>query len=180
MADNLSRYFGHSVRWFIALVFILLVSVQLYTSPDSEAKNVRAADFSLKDMDGRMVSLSHFKGKVVLVNFWATGCPACRAEIPAFIAVYKKYKSKGFEIISISLDDVTTSAGKKILAEFIKRAGITYPVLIGNNAVCKDYGGIYYIPVSFLVDSKGNIIKRYIGELKMDVLEKDMAPLLKR
>jgi thiol-disulfide isomerase/thioredoxin len=180
MADNLSRYFGHSVRWFVALVFILLVSGQLYTSSDSEAKSTRAADFSLKDLDGRMIKLSHFKGKVVLVNFWATGCPACRAEIPDFIAMHKKYKSKGLEIISISLDDTTTSAGKKMLAEFIKRAGITYPVLIGNNTVCKDYGGIYYIPASFLVDSKGNIIKRYIGELKMDVLEKDMSPLLKR
>jgi len=180
MADNLSRYFGHSVRWFVALVFILLVSGQLYASPNSAAKPVKAADFSLKDLDGRMVSLSHFKGKVVLVNFWATGCPACRAEIPDFIAMHKKYKSKGFEIISISLDDATTSAGKKILADFVKRAGITYPVLISNNAVCKDYGGIYYIPASFLVDSKGNIIKRYIGELKMDVLEKDTLPLLKR
>lgn len=180
MADNVSRYFGHSVRCFVALVFILLVSGQLYASPDSAAKPIKAADFSLKDLDGRMVRLSHFKGKVVLVNFWATGCPACRAEIPDFIAMHKKYKSKGFEIISISLDDATTSVGKKILADFVKKAGITYPVLIGNNAVCKDYGGIYYIPASFLVDSKGNIIKRYIGELKMDVLEKDTLPLLKR
>src|SRR4030042_1393163 len=105
MADNLSRYFGHSVRWFVALVFILLVSGQLYTSSDSEAKSTRAADFSLKDLDGRMVRLSHLKGNVVLVNFWATGCPGCRAEVPDFIAMHKKYKSKGFEIISISLDD---------------------------------------------------------------------------
>ncbi|MDD5154430.1 MAG: TlpA disulfide reductase family protein [Thermodesulfobacteriota bacterium] len=180
MTDNASHYLRHSIRWSVALAFILLVFAGLYTAHDSEAKPIKAADFSLKDLDGRMVSLSHFKGKVVLVNFWATGCPACRAEIPGFIAIHKKYKGKGFEIISISLDDATTSAGKKILAEFIKRAGITYPVLIGTNAVCKDYGGIYYIPVSFLVDSKGNIIKRYIGELKMDVLEKDMAPLLKR
>ncbi|MEW6327790.1 MAG: TlpA disulfide reductase family protein [Thermodesulfobacteriota bacterium] len=180
MADNLRCYFGHSVRWFVALVFVLLVFVQLYTSPDSEAKTVRAPDFSLEDLDGRMVSLSHFKGKVVLVNFWATGCPACRAEIPAFIAVHKKYKGRGLEIISISLDDAVTSAGRKVLAEFVKRAGITYPVLIGNNAVCKDYGGIYFIPASFLVDSKGNIIKRYIGELKMDALERDMLPLFKK
>lgn len=180
MADNLRRYFGHSVRWFVALVFILLVSGRLYTSSDSEAKSTRAADFSLKDLDGRIIRLGYFKGKVVLVNFWAMGCPACRAEIPDFIAMRKKYKSKGFEIISISLDDTTTSAGKKILTEFIKKAGIAYPVLIGNNAVCKDYGGIYYIPASFLVDSKGNITKKYMGELKKDVLEKDMLPLLKR
>lgn len=180
MADNLRRYFGYSVRWFVALVFILLVSSQVYISSDAEAGPVRAADFSLKDLDGRMIKLSHLKGKVVLVNFWATGCPACRAEIPDFIAMHKKYKGKGFEIISISLDDTTTSAGKKMLAGFIKKSGITYPVLIGNNAVCKDYGGIYFIPASFLVDAKGNITKKYIGELKMDVLEKDMLPLLKR
>ncbi len=180
MADNLRRYFGHSVRWFVALVFILLVSSLGYISSDAEAGPVKAADFSLKDLDGLMVRLSHFKGKVVLVNFWATWCTACRAELPDFIAMHKKYKSKGFEIIGISLDDTTTSAGKKILTAFVKKAGITYPVLIGNDAVCKDYGGIYYIPASFLVDAKGNITKKYIGELKMDVLEKDTLPLLKR
>lgn len=179
MASHLRHYSGHFAKWSTALALVFFIFSQAYSSPDSKTKSAKAADFSLKDLQGHTVKLSHFKGQVILVNFWTTWCPPCRAEIPDFIATYEKYKKKGFTVIGISLDDATTSANKRQLVEFIKKAGVTYPILIGNRAVCNDYGGVYAIPTSFLIDSKGNIVKKYIGILKGETLEKDLLPLLK-
>jgi cytochrome c biogenesis protein CcmG/thiol:disulfide interchange protein DsbE len=133
-----------------------------------------AANFQLKDINGKTVSLSDYKGKVVLVNFWATWCPPCRMEIPHFIELQNQYKDKGFIILGLAGDD----EGAKVVKPFAEKMKINYPVLIQDEQVADNYGGIVGIPTSFLIDTKGQIIKKYIGYTETSVIIKDMKPLL--
>jgi peroxiredoxin len=113
-------------------------------------------DFSVKDLDGKPMSVSALKGKVVLIDFWATWCPPCVREIPNVIAAYKKYHSKGFDILGVSLDQ-----DKAALAGFIKKNDMTWPQYFDgqgfDNALAAKYG-IQSIPSTYLIDQKGNII----------------------
>jgi len=133
-----------------------------------------APDFELLDVNGKKVRLSDFKGKVIILNFWATWCPPCRAEIPGFIELYKKYKDKGVEIIGISLDE----GGVRDVFPFMKEFGINYQVLIGNYKVTQDYGGIRGIPTTFVIDKKGNIRAKYVGYRPKEGFERDIIMLL--
>jgi thiol-disulfide isomerase/thioredoxin len=133
-----------------------------------------APNFELPDVNGRKVRLSDFKGKVIILDFWATWCPPCRAEIPGFIELYKKYKDKGVEIIGISLDE----GGVRDVLPFMKEFGINYTILIGNYKVTQDYGGIRGIPTTFVIDKKGNIRAKYVGYRPKEVFERDIIMLL--
>ncbi len=133
-----------------------------------------APDFELPDVNGKKVRLSDFKGKIIILDFWATWCPPCRAEIPGFVELYKKYKDKGVEIIGISLDE----GGVKDVVPFMKEFGINYHVLIGNYKVTQDYGGIRGIPTTFVIDRKGNIRAKYVGYRPKEVFERDIITLL--
>ncbi len=130
-----------------------------------------APDFSLTDLHGKKVRLSDFKGRVVLVNFWANWCPPCKVEIPGFQRVYETYKDKCFVIIGISVADVESS--------FIKDMGITYPVVVADDKVARDYGNIMGIPVSFLIDKDGRVIKKIMGIYFEDTLKSDVENALK-
>lgn len=134
----------------------------------------KAPDFTYSTVDGKKIQLSKLKGKVVVVNFWATWCGPCRAEIPGFLEVYEKYKSKGLEIVGISLDE----EGWQVVTPFVNRYKITYPVVIGDGKVARDYGGIDAIPVSVIVDKNGNIVDHHIGYLSKQALEKKIQQLL--
>ena len=125
-----------------------------------------APAISLADLNGTMVSLSDYKGKVVLVNFWASWCPPCTNEMPGFEKVFEEYEHKGFTVIGIALDDIKLS--------LIRDMRITYPVVKVNERVARDFGGISGVPVSFLVDRGGRIVKKVNefypeNELKADV-----------
>lgn len=133
-----------------------------------------APDFELPDVNGKKVRLSDFKGKVIILDFWATWCPPCRAEIPGFIELYNKYKDKGVVIIGISLDE----GGVKDVLPFMKEFGINYHILIGNYKVTQDYGGIRGIPTTFVIDKKGNIRAKYVGYRPKEVFERDIIMLL--
>ena len=142
--------------------------------PAKEVKKIKAPDFNLKDLNGNPVKLSDYKGRVVLINFWATWCPPCRMEIPHFIELQKKYQGKGFVIIGISRDEDGIDAVKPFVNEF----KINYQVLLEDDKVADDYGGIVGIPTSFLVDTEGNQVKKYYGYTETSEIEKDMRPLL--
>lgn len=133
-----------------------------------------APNFELPDVNGKKVRLSDFKGKIIILDFWATWCPPCRAEIPGFIELYNKYKDKGVVVIGISLDE----GGVRDVVPFMKEFGINYPILIGNFKVTQDYGGIRGIPTTFVIDRKGNIRAKYVGYRPKEVFERDIIMLL--
>ncbi len=111
-----------------------------------------------------LTNLSDYKGKVVILDFWATWCPPCRKGIPDLIQIKKEFKDKGVEVIGISLDSFTRGgATKNDVIPFIKEYGINYPILIGDMNVAQQYGGINSIPTSFVIDKEGYIVTYYQG-----------------
>lgn len=134
----------------------------------------QAPAFSLKDKDGKTISLASLKGKVVVLNFWATWCPPCRAEIPDFKKVYSEYKGKGVEIIGVSLDH----KGWDVVRPFLKKWDINYPVVLGGAKIAKDYGNVRSIPTTFIIDKKGKIVDSHVGAMKESVLVKSFKKLL--
>ena len=134
----------------------------------------KAPAWKLKDLQGKEVSSADFKGKVVVVDFWATWCPPCRAEIPGYIALQKKYADKGLVIIGISVDE----DGAKAVAPFAKAKGINYPVLLFNDDVVAAFGGIEGIPTTFLIDQDGNIRDKKVGVADEADYEKRIVQLL--
>lgn len=159
--------------------------------PEDEAKVVGyiAPDFTLAGTDGESYSLSGYKGKVIIVNFWATWCPPCREEIPDLIKIQKEYGEKGLQIVSISVDRgkeekvederAVPDDVKKLVGDFATKNGMTYPVLFYNKYVTKRYGGIKYIPTTFIVGRDGKVRTKIVGSRDKKEFEEIFLPLLK-
>ncbi len=118
-----------------------------------------APSFTLRDLNGKQVSLSDFEGKVVILDFWATWCPPCVKEIPHFIALYDEYKDQEVAMVGISLD----SKGVGVVNSFVRKHRINYPILMADGRVQGTYGGIRSIPTTFVIDPAGRIRYNYIG-----------------
>lgn len=134
-----------------------------------------APNFSVPKVNGGTLKLSDYRGKVVLVNFWATWCPPCRKEIPDFTRVYKKYSKQGFVILGLSVDQ----EGVNPVKTMIKDLAINYPVGMADQKTLEAYGGIRAIPSSFLVDKKGKLTQKVVGGIEEKRLEAMLQPLLK-
>lgn len=134
-----------------------------------------APDFELKTLDGKPVKLSSFRGKAVLLNFWATWCGPCKVETPWLVDFYKHYQPQGLEIVGVSMDD---SGSGKDIAQFVKEMNVNYTVLEGNDAVGDEYGGINGLPVSFFIDRNGKIVKMVEGLTGKGDLEADIKQAL--
>ena len=119
-----------------------------------------APDFSLKSIDGRTVQLSDFKGKAVVVNFWATWCEPCKVEMPWFVELQKQYGPDGLQILGISSDE---DASNDDLSKFAKDLGVNYPILVGQEKVEQSYGGIQFLPVTVYIDREGKIVDKVFG-----------------
>ena len=146
---------------------------QDYTLED-EGLNQSAPDFVLPTLEGKNLRLADFSGKVIILDFWATYCPPCRREIPEFIELYNKYMDKGLVIIGVSLDRGNIEG----LKTFCQNEGVNYPIAIGNDEVTASYGGIRYIPTTFIIDKNGNIVKKFIGYTSINVFEREIEKLL--
>jgi peroxiredoxin len=133
-----------------------------------------APSFTLQNVNGENVSLSNFKGKVVILDFWATWCPPCVMEIPHFIELYEQYKDRGFAMVGISLD----REGVGVVKPFVRKYGVNYLILMSDGKVEKAYGGIVSIPTTFVIDPAGNIRRKYIGYRDKSVFEADIKELL--
>lgn len=118
-----------------------------------------APDFALQSLDGKTVHLSDFRGKAVLLNFWATWCEPCKLEMPWFIELQKEYGPQGLQVLGVAMDD----SGKDTIAKFAHNMGVDYPVLLGKESVGDQYGGLEYLPTSFYIDRDGKVVARVFG-----------------
>jgi len=134
-----------------------------------------APSWSLPSIDGKTVNLSDFKGKVVVLDFWATWCPPCRKEIPSFIELQKELGDKGLAVVGIALDE----EGAKVVKPFAKKNDINYPLVIGKQATSDSYGGIEGIPTTFIIDRDGKIVGKHVGLTSKEEFLKELTPLLK-
>jgi thiol-disulfide isomerase/thioredoxin len=133
-----------------------------------------APEWKLTDLNGKLVKLSDFRGKVLILDFWATWCAACRIEIPQFVELQKRYGNKGLTVIGVSLDE----QGPEVVKKFAKRFGVNYPIVIGNEKVAEAYGGIEGIPTTFVIDREGRIVGSHIGYNDKAIFEKEIQSLL--
>jgi cytochrome c biogenesis protein CcmG/thiol:disulfide interchange protein DsbE len=133
-----------------------------------------APDFTLKNVEGGMVSLSDYKGKVVILDFWDTWCPPCKKEIPGFIELQDKYGDKGLVILGAAFGRY----GEEKVAEFAKEWKMNYPVIIADQKVNRDYGGIQSIPTTFVIDTDGKARSRHVGYVEKAVFEREILALL--
>ncbi|MGO9404069.1 MAG: TlpA family protein disulfide reductase [Terriglobales bacterium] len=143
------------------------------------AQHPLAPEFSLPALagqtTGQTVDLSAYRGKVVLLDFWATWCDPCRDEIPHFVELQNRYGDQGFEIIGIAMDDEPAP-----VREFYQRFKINYPVAMGNAKTGELYGGVLGLPIAFLIGRDGRIEAKYIGATGSSVLEREIQALLER
>ena len=125
----------------------------------SEKDRKEAPDFALKDADGKVVHLADYKGKVVLLDFWATWCSPCKVEIPWFMEMQRKNKDRGFEVLGVAMDD----EGWEVVKPYIAKAGVNYRILAGNDMTAAAYGGVDALPTTFLIDRTGKIAAVHVG-----------------
>jgi peroxiredoxin len=137
------------------------------------AEQSLAPDFSLPDLTGQKLDLSSYRGKVVLLDFWATWCDPCREEIPHFVELQSKYGDRGLQIIGVSMDD-----GPEPVRDFCQRFKMNYPVVMGNAKTGELYGGVLGLPIAFLIGRDGRISARHIGRTDISVFEKEIVSLL--
>jgi len=133
-----------------------------------------APDFSLASLDGSTLKLSSFRGKAVLLNFWATWCEPCKIEMPWFVDLQKKYGPQGLQIVGVAMDD----ASNKEIADFAKKMGVNYPIAIGKEAVGDQYGGLPYLPSTFYIDRDGKVVDRVFGLRSRSEIENDIQKAL--
>jgi peroxiredoxin len=143
-------------------------------APKGDPSRKAAAAFSLKDGDGRTVSLADYKGKVVLLNFWATWCGPCKIEIPWFADFEQKYKDRGFAVLGVAMDD----EGWEVVKPYIAKNKINYRILLGNDDVASKYGGVDSLPTTFIIDQDGRIVSTHVGLVSKSDYEDEIVKLL--
>jgi peroxiredoxin len=147
-------------------------SATVSLQPIGQRKN--AAAFTLPDADAHDVTLAGYRGKVVLLNFWATWCGPCQEEIPWFIDFENNYRDRGFTVLGVSLDE----DGWKAVRPYIQNSRMNYPVMLASRTVAASYGGIEGIPTTLLIDRSGKIAARYLGVPDKANYQKNILQLL--
>jgi len=184
----------HKLKYELSiLIFIVLMTFLFGCSKNSKADNNDSSDnstkvqskvtkdeksapeFSLQSTDGKTVSLKDYKGKIVILDFWATWCGPCRRGIPDLISLQDKYKND-LRVIGISLDTST----KNDVIPFAKKFNINYPVVYGDENITKDYGGIEAIPTTIVIDQNGGIVAKYVGLVDKETFTKHIEDLISK
>lgn len=164
----------------VAVVIALMLAVGLrmvrrtQPSPISQMKGDVAPDFALQSLDGKTVHLSDYRGKAVLLNFWATWCAPCKIEMPWFVELQKQYGPEGLQIVGVAMDD----ASPKEIGDFAKQMGVNYPVLIGKEAVGDAYGGVQFLPESFYIDRNGKVLDKVFGLKGRGAIEDEIKKII--
>jgi peroxiredoxin len=173
-------------RPLLTLAIVILVTVGLIgfaahfskqgpvsTGAALEGLGQAAPDFLVKDIRGNTFRLSDLKGKVVVLDFWATWCGHCQEEIPWFIDIYNRYKAQGLEVVGVSMDEET-----EVVKPFAERYRMNYHVVLGNDSVAGLFGGIYGLPTTFIIDRDGKIRGKHMGLVKRSTIEESVQKLL--
>jgi len=173
----------------VVLVFLAVVVAAGFSGCKSRTESVSASaklkssakagpdepDVTFKDLEGKDVPLASLKGKVVVVNFWATWCDPCRVEIPWMIGFQQKYADKGFTMLGVAMDD----EGKSVVQPFVEKTQfdvdghsmtMNYPIVLGNDDLAAKFGGLIGLPTSIVISRDGKIAKRFIGLANHDQL----------
>jgi peroxiredoxin len=137
--------------------------------------NSGAPDFTVTDIQGKPLSLSSYRGRVVLLDFWATWCAPCMEEIPHFVEMQKTLGPQGLQVIGISMDD-----GLKPVQQFYQQHGLNYPVAVGDSKLADSYGGILGLPVTFVINRDGQIQKKFVGATDPGQIEQEVVAALKQ
>jgi peroxiredoxin len=137
-------------------------------------QGMQAPDFELPSLDGRKVKLSDYRGKAVLLNFWATWCPPCKIEMPWFVELQKQYAKDGLVVIGVAMDDTEPQK----ISEFAHEMGLNYAVLLGTDKVSDDYGNVQYLPTTFYIDRDGKIVNKAAGLFDRKQIEDEVKKAL--
>ncbi len=155
------------------LLLVSFLAVMMFFQPVSAASKMPS--FVLPDVvSGTKIDSQQFSGKTLLVTFFATWCPPCMQEVPDLIELQSKYASKGFSVVGLAVDQGGPGAVKKL----VEKRSINYPVLMANSATARAFGGVVGIPTSFLVNSKGTVVKKYPGYVPHVLLENDIKKIM--
>lgn len=158
----------------LALATILLVALLARSPAQTGVRTANAPDFELKDLGGRTVKLSDYRGKVVLINFWATWCPPCQAEMPDLVRLQKENESRGLRIIGMTYPAYDRKAVRRLAREL----KLNYPVLYGSRELAAKYEVGEILPATVVVDRQGMIRARILGILMPEEFEQSVKPLL--
>ncbi len=165
--------------WVIPAILILFmvtgsVSCQPVTPATKDTGLGMAPDFTLTDLEGKPFRFSSTRGKVVILDFWATWCPPCRKEIPHFEALHRRYGAEGLVVIGGALD----KGGAAVVKAFVEENGVTYSIVIGDQRTTNAYGGIRGIPTTFIIDREGRIAEKAVGYRDKEFFESRIKELL--
>jgi cytochrome c biogenesis protein CcmG/thiol:disulfide interchange protein DsbE len=163
-----------AIAVYLVWPLILHKAAQAIIASQEVGASKTAPDFILADARGERLRLADYKGKVVLLNFWATWCGPCKAEIPWFIEFQKQYQAKGFTVLGVSLDE----DGWKVINPFVAEQKINYPILLGNEEVNQRYGGIEALPTTLLIGRDGKVAYLHAGLVSKSEYEKEILQLL--
>ena len=161
----------------ISLMLVFGIQKTRHNRPNSASalQGKPAPDFSLALVDGKAtLKLSDFKGKAVLLNFWATWCEPCKIEMPWFVELQKQYGPRGLQVLGVAMDDTDP----KDISEFAHKMGVNYPIAVGKEAVGEQYGGIPYLPSTFYIDRDGKVVDRVYGLVSRSEIEDDIKKAL--
>jgi peroxiredoxin len=139
----------------------------------TSAEHPLAPEFSLLELTGKTLKLSDYRGKVVLLDFWATWCEPCREEIPQFVELQNKLGDQGFQIIGVSMDD-----GPQPVRDFYRKFRMNYPVVMGNAKIGELYGGVLGLPIAFVIGRDGRIYSKHIGATDVSLFDREIKAQL--
>ena len=166
-----------TIAFVLATVILIMLLANHYARPAAtfaSNSNQVAPDFTLQDLNGRTVHLSDYRGKAVVLNFWATWCPPCRMEIPWFIDLQKQYGAQGLQVLGVSLDE----GGRAVVEKFAQQRGINYPVLQGGPTVADEYGGVDALPTTFYIGRDGRVVASVAGLISHHEVEENIKAAL--
>lgn len=158
----------------MAILIVAFAGIAVWSSKRSRTKQkTLAPDFTLPQLDGRQLSLSSYRGKAVLLDFWATWCVPCREETPHFVELQQKYGDRGLQIIGVSMDDSADPVGP-----FVAQFHVNYPIVMGTAKTGEQYGGVLGLPIAFLIDREGHIVSKHVGATDAAVFDREIVQML--